>query len=259
MTADELRRLLEALQAGGATVEDTVAAIQTRVSGELPYATIDLDRAARCGFPEVVLAEGKTQEWAAGALRRLMEAGQDAFATRVSPAQAEHFKLVLPGGEHDSLARTYWLPSATWTPRNLGRVVVVTAGTGDLPVAQEALVTARVMGARVEMVVDVGVAGVHRLLARRDQLAAADVVIAVAGMDGALPSVVGGLIDAPVIAVPTSVGYGAAFGGVAALLTMLNSCSAGVCVVNIDAGFKAGYVAARIVRRLHEARSLAAG
>ena len=202
-------------------------------------------------------AEGKTPEWAAGALRRLADAGQDAFATRVSPVQADHFKQALPGGEHDPLARTYWLPSATWTPQDLGLVVVVTAGTGDLPVAQEALVTARVMGARVELIVDVGVAGIHRLLARRDRLAAADVVIAVAGMDGALPSVVGGLIDAPVIAVPTSVGYGAAFGGVAALLTMLNSCSAGVCVVNIDAGFKAGYVAARIVRRLHDARSAA--
>ena len=181
------------------------------------------------------------------------------LATRVSPVQAEYLKRAMPGGEHDALARTFWLPSATWTAKNLGRVVIVTAGTGDLPVAQEALVTARVMGARVEMIVDVGVAGIHRLLAHRDRLAAADVVVAVAGMDGALPSVVGGLIDAPVIAVPTSVGYGAAFGGVAALLTMLNSCSAGVCVVNIDAGFKAGYVAARIVRRVHDARSIPAG
>ncbi len=255
MAADELRRLLETFQAGGATLDATLRALAARQSGELPYATIDLDRAARCGFPEVVLAEGKTPEWAAGALRRLADAGQDAFATRVSPAQAEHLKLALPGGDHDALARTFWLPSATWTPKDLGLVVVVTAGTGDLPVAQEALVTARVMGANVELIVDVGVAGIHRLLAKRDRLAAADVVIAVAGMDGALPSVVGGLIDAPVIAVPTSVGYGAAFGGVAALLTMLNSCSAGVCVVNIDAGFKAGYVAARIVRRLHDARS----
>ena len=257
MAADELRRLLETLQAGGATVDATLRALTARDPGELPYATIDLDRAARCGFPEVVLAEGKTPEWAAGALRRLADAGQDAFATRVSPAQAEYLKLALPGGDHDALARTFWLPSATWTPKDLGLVVVVTAGTGDLPVAQEALVTARVMGANVELIVDVGVAGIHRLLARRDRLVAADVVIAVAGMDGALPSVVGGLIDAPVIAVPTSVGYGAAFGGVAALLTMLNSCSAGVCVVNIDAGFKAGYVAARIVRRLHDARSAA--
>lgn len=259
MTADDLRLLLETLHAGGATVDATLDAIRARTTGELPYATIDLDRAARCGFPEVVLAEGKTPEWAAGALRRLADAGQDAFATRVSPAQAEHLKLAMPAGEHDPLARTFWLPSATWTAKNLGRVVIVTAGTGDLPVAQEALVTARVMGAKVEMIVDVGVAGIHRLLAHRDRLAAADVVVAVAGMDGALPSVVGGLIDAPVIAVPTSVGYGAAFGGVAALLTMLNSCSAGVCVVNIDAGFKAGYVAARIVRRLHDARSIPAG
>ena len=125
----------------------------------------------------------------------------------------------------------------------------MTAGTGDLPVAQEALVTARVMGARVTLIADVGVAGIHRVLRYREALATADVVIVVAGMDGALPSVVGGLVDGPVIAVPTSVGYGAAFGGVAALLTMLNSCSAGVAVVNIDAGFKAGYVAARIVRK----------
>lgn len=135
-------------------------------------------------------------------------------------------------------------------PAPVGNVLVVTAGTSDLPVAQEALVTARVMGAGVELVVDVGVAGLHRILRHRERLATADVVIVVAGMDGALPSVVGGLVDCPVIACPTSIGYGAAFGGLAALLTMLNSCSAGVCAVNIDAGFKAGYVAARFVRRM---------
>jgi NCAIR mutase (PurE)-related protein len=134
-------------------------------------------------------------------------------------------------------------------------VCVVTAGTGDLPVAQEALVTARVLGVNAELVVDVGVAGIHRVLRQRDKLVAADVVIVVAGMDGALPSVVGGLVDCPVIACPTSVGYGAAFGGVAALLTMLNSCSAGVAVVNIDAGFKAGYAAALIARRIQKAKA----
>ena len=135
----------------------------------------------------------------------------------------------------------------------VGDVLVVTAGTGDLPVAQEAVVTARVMGANADLIVDVGVAGIHRILRHRARLNAADVVIVVAGMDGALPSVVGGLVDCPVLACPTSIGYGAAFGGVAALLTMLNSCSAGVAVVNIDAGFKAGYVAARIARRAHKA------
>ncbi len=223
-------------------------------SSELPYATVDLDRAARCGFPEVVYSEGKTSEWVEGVLRRLAENGQDAFATRVSAEQAAHLAAVLPQGIQDRLARTFfWKASPIPTP-SLGKVEVVTAGTSDLPVAQEALVTARVMGANADLIVDVGVAGIHRVLKHRDRLNEADVVIVVAGMDGALPSVVGGLVECPVIAVPTSVGYGAAFGGLAPLLTMLNSCSSGVAVVNIDAGFKAGYVAARIIRRMYRER-----
>ena len=181
---------------------------------------------------------------------RLAAAGQDCYVTRVSADQAAHLATHFPHADQDRLARTFWLPAADERPAPAGRVCVVTAGTSDLPVAQEALVTARVMGAGVELIVDVGVAGLHRVLRQRERLAAADVIIVVAGMDGALSSVVGGLVDCPVIACPTSVGYGAAFGGVAALLTMLNSCSAGVCVVNIDAGFKAGYVAARFVKRL---------
>ncbi|MFM8270861.1 MAG: nickel pincer cofactor biosynthesis protein LarB [Gemmata sp.] len=163
--------------------------------------------------------------------------------------QAAHLAGHFPHAEQDRLARTFWLPTSGERPKPAGRVCVVTAGTSDLPVAQEALVTAKVMGAAVDLIVDVGVAGLHRILRQVGRLASADVVIVVAGMDGALPSVVGGLVDCPVIAVPTSIGYGAAFGGVAALLTMLNSCSAGVCAVNIDAGFKAGYVAARFVKR----------
>ncbi len=218
---------------------------------ELGFATLDLDRAQRCGFPEVILSEGKTAEWTEAAVRRLREAGQDVFATRVSDHQAAHLAGHFPDAQQDRLARTFWLPTPAWKPANLGFVQVVTAGTGDLPVAQEALVTARVMGARAELIADVGVAGIHRILRHRETLTAADVVIVVAGMDGALPSVVGGLVDGPVIAVPTSIGYGAAFGGVAALLTMLNSCAAGVAVVNIDAGFKAGYVAARMIRKMH--------
>lgn len=221
----------------------------------LSFATVDLERQVRCGFPEVVYAEGKTPEWVEGIVRRLAANGQDAFATRVNAEQAEHLKMVLPQGEQDPLARTFfWKVSPIATP-SLGQVEIVTAGTSDLPVAQEALVTTRVMGAKAEMIVDVGVAGIHRVLAQRDRLNAADVVIVVAGMDGALPSVVGGLVECPVIAVPTSVGYGAAFGGLAPLLTMLNSCSSGVAVVNIDAGFKAGYVAARIIRRMYRERS----
>ena len=163
--------------------------------------------------------------------------------------QAEVLARQFPQAEQDQLARTFWLPAARERPALAGRVLVVTAGTGDLPVAQEAAVTARVMGANAELVVDVGVAGVHRVLRHREKLGAADVVVVVAGMDGALPSVVGGLVDCPVIAVPTSVGYGAAFSGLAPLLTMLNACSANVVVVNIDSGFKAGYVAALIARR----------
>ena len=223
---------------------------------ELPFATVDLDRERRCGFPEVVYAEGKTPEWVEGVLRRLAENGQDAFATRVNAEQAAHLAAAIPQGIQDRLARTFfWKASPIPTP-SLGMVEVVTAGTSDLPVAQEALVTARVMGANADMIVDVGVAGIHRVLAQRERLNDADVVIVVAGMDGALPSVVGGLVECPVIAVPTSVGYGAAFGGLAPLLTMLNSCSSGVAVVNIDAGFKAGYVAARIIRRIYREKSI---
>ena len=254
MSPSELRQLLADVQAGKLAVEAAAARLSEPAVGDLGFATLDLHRRERCGFPEVILAEGKTAAWVEAAARRMAEAGQDCFATRVSAEQAESLAKHFPHAEQDRLARTFWLPAPGNNPPPAGRVLVVTAGTGDLPVAQEAAVTARVMGAGTEVVADVGVAGVHRVLRHRERLAAADVVVVVAGMDGALPSVVGGLVDCPVIAVPTSIGYGAAFGGVAALLTMLNSCSAGVSVVNIDAGFKAGYVAALIVRRIEAAR-----
>ncbi len=247
MTARELQRLLEAVQGGAMTIPEALA---QHNQGDLGYATVDLDRQRRCGFPEVVFGEGKTPEWIEGVVRKLNGAGQDAFVTRVNEDQAKHLSSAFPPSESDRLARTFLLRSPPAKP-GVGTVEVVTAGTSDLPVAQEALVTARVMGANAELIADVGVAGIHRILKHRERLNRADVVIVVAGMDGALPSVVGGLVDCPVIACPTSIGYGAAFGGVAALLTMLNSCSAGVTVVNIDAGFKAGYVAARMVRRMH--------
>ena len=255
MSSNDLRALLEGVRGGTLPVEAALRQIGEAGTAELGYATLDLNRRDRCGFPEVIFAEGKTEEWVEGAIQRLAAAGQDCFATRVNPAQAEHLARQFPQAEQDRLARTFWLPAAGQRPAAAGRVCVVTAGTGDLPVAQEALVTARVMGVNAELVVDVGVAGIHRVLRQRDKLAAADVVIVVAGMDGALPSVVGGLVDCPVIACPTSVGYGAAFGGVAALLTMLNSCSAGVAVVNIDAGFKAGYAAALIARRIQKVKA----
>jgi NCAIR mutase (PurE)-related protein len=254
MSPAEVRQLLADVQAGKVGVDAAAARLSEPAVGDLGFATLDLHRRERCGFPEVILGEGKTAEWVVAAVRRMAEAGQDCFVTRVNPGQSELLAAHFPHAEQDRLARTFWLPNSATRPAPAGRLLVVTAGTGDLPVAQEAVVTARVMGAAADLVADVGVAGIHRVLRHREALAAADVVVVVAGMDGALPSVVGGLVDCPVIAVPTSIGYGAAFGGVAPLLTMLNSCAAGVCVVNIDAGFKAGYVAALCVRRLEKAR-----
>lgn len=253
MSPSELQTLLDAVRSGSLDVAAAAARLAEPAIGDLGFATLDLHRKERCGFPEVIFAEGKTAPWVEAAVRRIGEAGQDCFVTRVNAEQAAHLESRFPNADQDRLARTFWLPVPGERPSAIGNVLVVTAGTSDLPVAQEAVVTARVMGANVELVADVGVAGIHRVLRHRDKLSAADVVIVVAGMDGALPSVVGGLADGPVIAVPTSVGYGAAFGGVAALLTMLNSCSAGVAVVNIDAGFKAGYVAARMVKKMHRA------
>lgn len=215
---------------------------------DLGYAHVDLGRKERCGFPEVVFCEGKAKDWLQGVISRIAEAGQHCLATRLSPEQAEHLARAFPRGEIDPVARTFWLPHGT-PPKPLGRVAVLTAGTSDLPVAQEAAVTARSMGASVHVLADVGVAGLHRLLSRKNEFVDADAIVVVAGMDGALPSVVGGLVRCPVIAVPTSIGYGASLGGVAALLTMLNACAANVVTVNIDAGFKAGYVAAMIARK----------
>jgi NCAIR mutase (PurE)-related protein len=214
---------------------------------DLGYAHVDLHRRERCGFPEVVFSEGKTPEWVEGVIRKLAEAGQDCLATRLNQAQAEHLAQSFPEAEQNHLARTFWLPAKKERVIS-GRVVVITAGTSDLPVAEEAMVTIRAVGAHASLIADVGVAGIHRLLRHQAEFSSADAVVVVAGMEGALPSVVGGLVQCPVIAVPTSVGYGASFGGLSALLTMLNCCSAGVVVVNIDSGFKGGYVAALIAR-----------
>jgi NCAIR mutase (PurE)-related protein len=249
MSTDELRLLLEAVRAGRTGVDVALGQLGRPAVADLGFAQVDLERRARCGFPEVIFCEGKTPEWVEGVARRLADARQDCLGTRVSAEQAAHLARVFPQAEQDRLARTFWLPAPGDRPPPKGRVLVITAGTGDLPVAQEAVVTAKAVGCDVELVADVGVAGIHRLLRQRERIGAADAIVVAAGMDGALPSVVGGLADCPVIAVPTSVGYGAAFSGVAPLLTMLNSCSANVTVVNIDAGFKAGYVAALIARR----------
>jgi pyridinium-3,5-biscarboxylic acid mononucleotide synthase len=253
MGPEEMRRLLEQVQAGRLRAEDALAALQAPPVADLGFAQVDLHRRQRCGFPEVIFCEGKAPAWVEGVVRQLVAAGQDCLATRLSPEQSEHLARLFPHAEQDRVARTFWLPAAG-SRQPAGTVLVLTAGTSDLPVAQEAVVTARALGCHVELIADVGVAGIHRLLRHRERFAIADVIVVVAGMDGALPSVVGGLVDCPVIAVPTSIGYGAAFAGVAPLLTMLNACSANVVVVNIDAGFKGGYVAALIARRAHQAR-----
>jgi NCAIR mutase (PurE)-related protein len=248
MTSEEMRSVLDQVRAGQLGVEQALGRLRPAPVADIGFATVDLQRRERCGFPEVVYAEGKTSEWLEGVVRQLAGAGQDCLATRLNAEQAEHMARCFPQAQQDRLARTFWLPQSPPRPPR-GRVFVLTAGTSDLPVAQEAVVTATALGCEVTRVADVGVAGLHRLLRHREQFAVADAIVVAAGMDGALPSVVGGLVDCPVIAVPTSIGYGAAFQGVAPLLTMLNACSANVVVVNIDSGFKAGYVAALIARR----------
>ena len=221
---------------------------------DLGFAQVDLHRARRCGFPEVIFCEGKTCAHVEGVVSQLRAANQDCLATRVSDEQAAHLQQRYPEAEQDRIGRTFWLPAGDAKQRKVqGKVAVVTAGTADLPVAHEAVATARALGCEATLLADVGVAGIHRLIRNVDKLKEADVVVVVAGMEGALPSVVGGLVDCPVVAVPTSVGYGAAFQGLAALLCMLNSCAANVTVVNIDSGFKGGYVAGLIARRCQAA------
>lgn len=222
-----------------------------RYSGRISTeeAHIDLDRARRCGYPEVIYGEGKTKEAVLDIVRLQARQGISCFATRLSPEKAEFVLREFPNGVYNDIARTFRLPNDQEDSVKRGKVAVLTAGTSDRPVAEEAVETARWMGAEVVLIQDVGVAGPERLRARYDDFKDADALVVCAGMEGALPSVVGGYVRVPVIAVPTSVGYGAAFGGVAALLGMLNSCASNVLVVNIDAGFKGGYTAGIIAAR----------
>ncbi len=247
MQPGELRNLLEQLRGGGLSIDEALARL-TPAGVDLGFAHVDLERRQRCGFPEVIFCEGKACAWIEAVVGKLVEAGQDCLATRVNDDQAAALGRLFPMAQQDRVARTFWLPARPPAPP-VGMVVVLTAGTSDLPVAREAVVTVQALGCGTTLLADVGVAGIHRLLRHKEQFHGADVIVVVAGMDGALPSVVGGLVDCPVIAVPTSVGYGAAFSGLAPLLTMLNSCAANVVVVNIDSGFKGGYVAALIARR----------
>jgi pyridinium-3,5-biscarboxylic acid mononucleotide synthase len=202
----------------------------------------------------VIFGQGKTAEQIAGILKIMVRHEQGGLVTRLDPAAVSHLQRAFPAGESNPMARTFRVRGPEVPGPTLGKVVVVTAGTSDLPVAEEARVTAEAWNCAVTLVVDVGVAGLHRLLQQLHTLGGADAIVVVAGMEGALPSVVGGLVDCPVIAVPTSIGYGASFGGLAALLGMLNSCASNVVVVNIDAGFNGGHVAGLIARRAGQAR-----
>jgi NCAIR mutase (PurE)-related protein len=246
MRRDRVRALLDAVAAGEVSAASAVDHLSGDPVESLPFATIDHHRALRQGYPEVILAQGKTTEQVVAIAGRIAERGDGFLVTRAGADVRAALLARHPAARENVLGRTVHL-AGEGVRRLPGTLLIVTAGTGDLPVAEEAAVTAGAMGATVERLTDVGVAGIHRLLAQHAGLSAASVVIVAAGMDGALPSVVGGLVRGPVIAVPTSVGYGASFQGLAALLTMLNSCAAGVTVVNIDNGFGAAVAAVRIL------------
>jgi NCAIR mutase (PurE)-related protein len=246
MRRDRVRELLRQVADGVLPIDRALDQLAFDPVESLDFASIDHHRALRQGFPEVIFGAGKTDDQVEAIASHIAERGDGFLVTRIAPSAAERLAARYPAAEVNDLARTVFLRGET-VPSSTGAVLIVTAGTSDLPVAEEAAVTAHALGLDVRRLTDVGVAGIHRVLARRDALASASVVIVVAGMDGALSSVIGGLVRVPVIAVPTSVGYGAAFGGIAPLLTMLNSCAAGVAVVNIDNGFGAAVAAARIL------------
>ena len=259
MNADALARLLDEVRRGAIAPSEAAQRLE-RGSADSPavarlgeFATLDLSRKTRCGFPEVVFGQGKTPDQIRAIMRRLGEAGQGALVTRISPETGEMLQRDHPEGQHNRLGRTFRILPREPEPIG-GGVVVVTAGTADLPVAEEARVVAEAWACDVKLIADVGVAGLHRLLGRLPEIVGADAVVAVAGMEAALPSVLGGLVDCPVVAVPTSVGYGAHFQGLTSLLAILSSCASNVTAVNIDAGFNGGHLAGMIARRLHLAR-----
>ena len=249
MDHTRLHDLLSRVKNGQVAVEQAVEALKTLPFEDLGFARVDHHRALRTGVPEVILGQGKTAAQIAAIAQRLVATGQHVLVTRLDADKAAAVHTLVPALRYYAAGRVAALGQSPSPPPEQGTLLVVAAGTADLPVAEEAAVSAELLGNRVERLYDVGVAGLHRLLASLDQLRAASVVIVVAGMEGALPSVVGGLVGRPVIAVPTSVGYGASFHGVAALLAMLNSCAAGITVVNIDNGFGAA-AATTLMNRL---------
>jgi len=248
MNVKDLKQLLTELRDGDVAIDAAIERLRHLPFEDLGFANVDHHRELRQGCPEVIFGEGKS----IGQIERIMTAlfakGNNILVTRIDDEKARALREHFPTASHHQDARCLTVEANPVEIRGKGTILVISAGTSDIPVAAEAVLTAQLMGNKVEHLYDVGVAGIHRLLARRELLSAATVLIVVAGMEGALPSVVGGLVDRPVIAVPTSVGYGASFGGIAALLGMLNSCAAGVTVVNIDNGFGAGYAASLMNR-----------
>jgi NCAIR mutase (PurE)-related protein len=248
MTPVRIQQLLERVARGDVTVDSALSELRDLPFTDLGFATVDNHRALRQGASEVILGQGKTPAQIVAIAQEMTRTGHNVLVTRLDPVAAAEVQSGLPDSRYEKLARTLTLEVAPIALLSEDTVVLISAGTSDLPVAEECAETMRMLGVRFERVFDVGVAGIHRLLHRRDVIGRARVAIVVAGMEGALASVVGGLIEAPVIAVPTSVGYGAAFQGLAALLGMLTSCASGVTVVNIDNGFGAAFAAARILR-----------
>jgi hypothetical protein len=251
VTEPAIRELLESVRAGRQSIDEAIAHLRRLPFEDLGFAKIDHHRSIRCGFPEVIFCTGKTADQVATIFDRCAQSGVNVLATRASRDVHRAVAAQYPQAEFHELPGLITLRQRVKQPTS-GTIAIVSGGTSDMPVAEEARITAEMMDQNTQAIYDVGVAGIHRLLAHSAALQQASVAIVVAGMEGALPSVVGGLVDCPVIAVPTSVGYGASFGGVAALLAMLNSCASGVTVVNIDNGFGAGFAAALINRRKTE-------
>jgi len=247
MDAERLRRLLADVRQGRVDVEEALGRLRVMPFDDLGFARVDHHRDVRCGAPEIIFCPGKTVEQVLGIMASLDSHGGCVLATRAWPELFEGVHARFPAARYESAARAIVIQDETGRER-VGNVLVISAGTSDIPVAEEARVTAEFLGSSVTCLYDVGVAGIHRLLTHHEQLTEARCLVVVAGMEGALASVVGGLVAVPVIGVPTSVGYGASFGGLAPLLTMLNSCAAGVAVVNIDSGFRGGYLASLINR-----------
>ncbi len=255
MNETRLRELLERLSSGDASVDEALVSLRDLPYSDLGYANVDHHRAIRQGVSEVILGQGKTPEQIVGISTELAKHGHNVLVTRIAPDAAATLLAAFPSAKYELLGRTVAIEVTPIPTLDVAPALLVSAGTSDLPVVMECSETMRVLGVPHERLFDVGVAGIHRLLNRRDVLERSSLAIVVAGMEGALASVVGGLVDIPVIAVPTSVGYGAAFAGVAALLGMLTSCASGITVVNIDNGFGAAFAAARILRAQAKAKA----